>query len=341
VRGYESCDDGNTLEGDGCDATCAVEPGFTCPWEEPCRVVACGDGQADSYPNADGVWRYEMCDDGNTTSGDGCSASCEPEPGFMCFTVGTPCKDVTCGDGAVDPYYVLIEGTGGAAGSGGTTGTGGTAGTGGAGAAGAPQAGAGPVGPYIGYGYEGCDDGNTVSGDGCNATCEPESGWICDPPGQPCRQPRCGDGFTDYIPGGGGSGGSGGTTSASAGFGGSAGGSFGSYEECDDGNQTPGDGCSASCGIETGYSCPESGLPCKLALCGDGVVDYPVEDCDDGNTQSGDFCDSGCHYEFGTGGTGGSFGAGGSSTAGTGATSPVAGSGGVNVGRGGRSGDGR
>lgn len=30
-------------------------------------------------------------------------------------------------------------------------------------------------------------------------------------------------------------------------------------EECEDGNITPGDGCSASCLIETGYDCPVGG----------------------------------------------------------------------------------
>ena len=53
---------------------------------------------------------------------------------------------------------------------------------------------------------EQCDDGNTVSGDGCSATCQ--------------REPRCGDGVVD--PG----------------------------EQCDDGNTVSGDGCSASCRLE-------------------------------------------------------------------------------------------
>ena len=26
---------------------------------------------------------------------------------------------------------------------------------------------------------EGCDDGNTVNGDGCSSTCTVESGWAC------------------------------------------------------------------------------------------------------------------------------------------------------------------
>jgi cysteine-rich repeat protein len=297
--GYEQCDDGNALDGDGCDADCMVEPGFTCSYYEPCRPVACGDGLQDSYPSGDGNWEYEQCDDGNTTSGDGCSSTCDPEPGFMCFNPGEACKDVVCGDGEQDSYYVLIEGGGGTGG----TGFGG-------------MAGSGPTGPYIGWAYEGCDDGNTASGDGCNATCETESGWVCDPPGQPCRQPRCGDGYMDFIPGAGGTSGSGGMASAGAG-----GYYSGTYEQCDDRNVTSGDGCSSSCTLEPGYSCPSGGEPCKLAVCGDGIVDYPVESCDDGNTVNGDYCTSGCEYDYGGyGGYSGSGygGAGGGVTAGTG-----------------------
>ena len=309
VSGYEECDDGNATSGDGCDAGCMVEPGFTCPYGEPCRAVACGDGITDSYPVGDGIWDYEQCDDGNTTNGDGCSATCDPEPGFYCFAPGQACKAVVCGDGATDPYFVIMEGTGGSTGS-------------------AGFAGSGSTGPYYYYAYEACDDGNTTSGDGCNATCEPESGWICDQPGQPCRQPRCGDGNVDFVPGRDGSGGSGGfagTSGVQDGAAGFAGAVSGSYEQCDDANVASGDGCSDACFIESGYSCPWNGGPCKLAVCGDGIVDYPVEDCDDGAGPSTG-CTSTCHYDFGSAGSGssGTTGVAGSFTAGTG--SGVAGS---------------
>ncbi len=33
-------------------------------------------------------------------------------------------------------------------------------------------------------------------------------------------------------------------------------------ETCDDGNTIPGDGCSAICQIEPGYTCPTAGKPC-------------------------------------------------------------------------------
>jgi MYXO-CTERM domain-containing protein len=46
----------------------------------------------------------EECDDGNTTSGDGCSERCEVESGWVCFE--DPTLSVcayTCGDGVLDP----------------------------------------------------------------------------------------------------------------------------------------------------------------------------------------------------------------------------------------------
>ena len=53
----EECDDGNTVSGDGCSATCHDE--------------FCGDGE---------VTGTEWCDDGNTADGDGCAADCSLEP---------------------------------------------------------------------------------------------------------------------------------------------------------------------------------------------------------------------------------------------------------------------
>jgi large repetitive protein len=55
-------------------------------------------------------------------------------------------------------------------------------------------------------------------------------------------------------------------------------------EQCDDGNQTPGDGCSATCQNEV------------EAVCGDGLVGTG-EECDDGNTADGDGCSSTCKRE--------------------------------------------
>lgn len=52
----EECDDGNTINGDGCSAQCKLE--------------VCGNGRIDGN---------EQCDDGNTVNGDGCSAQCTIE----------------------------------------------------------------------------------------------------------------------------------------------------------------------------------------------------------------------------------------------------------------------
>jgi large repetitive protein len=66
-------------------------------------------------------------------------------------------------------------------------------------------------------------------------------------------------------------------------------------ETCDDGNTTPGDGCSAVCAIETGYTCV--GMPSVCTpVCGDNIT-TPPETCDDGNTVSGDGCSATCRLE--------------------------------------------
>ncbi|CAE7259916.1 unnamed protein product [Symbiodinium sp. CCMP2592] len=58
-------------------------------------------------------------------------------------------------------------------------------------------------------------------------------------------------------------------------------------EECDDGNTDSGDGCSASCLSEPGFLCPEPGISCSEAWCGDGVAgDLPTQ-CDVGSQSLG------------------------------------------------------
>jgi cysteine-rich repeat protein len=59
-------------------------------------------------------------------------------------------------------------------------------------------------------------------------------------------------------------------------------------EQCDDGNNVDGDGCSAECCIEP--------PPPPPPYCGDGNVDEG-EQCDDGNTYDGDGCSSTCCVE--------------------------------------------
>lgn len=120
---------------------------------------------------------------------------------------------------------------------------------------------------------ETCDDGNTVSGDGCS--------------GVSCKAEVCGDNIlnTDPAPG--------------------------PAEECDDGNTVNNDGCDATCKLECGNGvqepseeCDTSGESatcdddCTLPVCGDTVLNEAAgETCDDGNTVAGDGCDAVCVAE--------------------------------------------
>ncbi len=92
----ERCDDGNTTAGDGCDATCALEPGGRCAGS-PSVCTACGDGVAEGD---------EQCDDGNGAAGDGCDADCALEPGYSCDASGC----YRCGDGVRDPSEACDDG---------------------------------------------------------------------------------------------------------------------------------------------------------------------------------------------------------------------------------------
>lgn len=66
-------------------------------------------------------------------------------------------------------------------------------------------------------------------------------------------------------------------------------------ETCDDGGTVAGDGCSAACAIEAGYTC--AGAPSACATtCGDGVK-AGAEECDDGNAASADGCSAACVAE--------------------------------------------
>ncbi len=115
-------------------------------------------------------------------------------------------------------------------------------------------------------GREGCDDGNEVAGDGCDA-CVVEDGFQCSGSPSVCER-TCGDGEVTGA------------------------------EACDDGGLTPGDGCSATCTLEPGYVCEGAPSTCRRH-CGGGTVDAFLETCDDGNTRAGDGCDDACQVEEG------------------------------------------
>lgn len=77
----------------------------------------------------------------------------------------------------------------------------------------------------------------------------------------------------------------------------------GDGEQCDDGNISPGDGCDASCQIETDFICDNSTtlanagtLSVCVKACGDGKKynAHYSEQCDDGNIAPGDGCSATC-----------------------------------------------
>lgn len=190
VSAGEQCDDGNQNSCDGCSSACQIEPGFRC-----------GDGLLNTICG-------EQCDDGNTVSCDGCSATCQNEPGFRC---GDGIVNSTCGEQCDD---------------------------------GNPQSGDGCdanctltlCGNGIVTAGEECDDANADSTDGCTNACTICGNGIVTPPEEcddpntnnadPCTHAcsRCGNGVMDEG------------------------------EECDDGNSTGGDGCAANCTLERAFT---------------------------------------------------------------------------------------
>ena len=122
LEGNEVCDDGNTIDGDNCSSTCDAEN-------------FCGDGVLNTS---------EACDDGNTTNGDGCSSTCELES--------------VCGNGILEGNEVCDDGNT---------------------IDGDNCSSTCDAENFCGDGVlntsEACDDGNTTNGDGCSSTCELES----------------------------------------------------------------------------------------------------------------------------------------------------------------------
>jgi large repetitive protein len=163
-----------------------------------------------------------------------------------------------------------------------------------------------------------CDDGNTVSRDGCSSTCQVEYLPYCGNgalnPGEECDDAnlRAGDGCNELCRHETGGCPNGRLETARG-------------EQCDDGNNRGGDGCSAGCKLEATVECgdgviqpgteqcdtgpllgfgPSACRPnCIAPYCGDNVLDFN-EQCDDGNGFSGDGCSSLCEPERTAAGTG-------------------------------------
>jgi fibro-slime domain-containing protein len=264
--GTEACDDKNTSAGDGCSADCtSVEPGYTCPAAggtcTAVATVACGNAILEVG---------EFCDDGNTDPSDGCNSSCSVESGFVCPAAGKPCAPIArCGDGNIDyQRSETCDDTNTTAGDG-------------CGASCTVELGwtCTPVatgdhtyksvcentttcGDKKITGAETCDDGNTVDTDGCNGSCQLQTGWVCPVVGAACRAARCGDGVLVGL------------------------------EECEDGGTEPNDGCSPTCHVERGWICVP-GQACRRTVCGDHTIEGS-EQCDDGNVIPYDGCSPSC-----------------------------------------------
>ena len=211
---------GTPGQGGASGTTQAPDAGLPCGDGGPC-AARCGDGKIDPGPG-------EVCDDGNSKSGDGCSADCKtiekdygcPQPGKACVYL-IKCGDAVLGgneqcdppsvgkgcsaDCRLEPGYVCD----------------------------APPATPDPAQPAKCHktvcgdgnkeGAEACDDANAVDGDGCSAACtlEPDcTTGVC--------VSKCGDGLK--LP----------------------------PEACDDGNTKDGDGCSHDCVLESGFSCVDA-----------------------------------------------------------------------------------
>jgi len=161
---FEECDDGNTIDGDGCQGECALP--------------LCGDGILDAG---------EECDDDYLTPCDGCSPTCTVELGLVCgdgilnTTCGEECDDGNtidgdgcqgdcllpfCGDGILDADEDCDDGN--------LTSCDGCS-----------SSCEVEIGFLCGDGVqnsscgEECDDGNSDSCDGCSASCKIEPGVTC------------------------------------------------------------------------------------------------------------------------------------------------------------------
>ncbi len=143
-----------------------------------------------------------------------------------------------------------------------------------------------------------------MAGGADTATCNGTSAPI----GLQCVGASCGDGYRNQaageacdVVGGGDSSGCNGTAAGTAlqckkpsacsdGYLNTA---FKAGEQCDDKNTTSGDGCSFNtCQLETGFTCPTPGQPCR-SNCGDGQI-LGSEACDDFNVNACGTCNATC-----------------------------------------------
>jgi len=89
----ETCDDGNTVSGDGCSSLCLIEAeDFTCQMLPPNGPSICTPNCGDGHFYGIGG---EECDSGSTGVGNGCDANCKIEVGWWCIN-GSPTTPTEC-----------------------------------------------------------------------------------------------------------------------------------------------------------------------------------------------------------------------------------------------------
>ncbi len=338
-EGAEICDDGNTANGDGCETSCRLTNGQPCTLGPQCDSFVCDPVSMVCEPAnvcGNGVREgTEVCDDGNITNGDGCESSCLLTNGEEC-TVDGQCDSGNC-DNSTNPGSCepLVGCGNGIRGAGEGCDDGNTASGDGCSAAceienGFPcnQTPPGDVddascqsnvcdttggqpgvcepaqqcGNSVREGAEICDDGNLTNGDGCESTCKLSLGEMC------TMDVECQSGNCDPTSM---------TCEPAVGCGNSI---LNAGEGCDDGDNTPGDGCNATCDIENTFPCNATapgdignpscestvcdqsggnpGICERMQTCGNNKLEAG-EGCDDGGTTSGDGCTGACKIEDG------------------------------------------
>jgi cysteine-rich repeat protein len=263
----EACDDGNTINGDGCSDTCTVESGYTCPPAGACNDIdecAQGTDNCDANATCTNTPGSFTCACNFGYSGDGTTCTADDSDGdgtddvVECTTPGN-CED-TDGDGVPDYLDVCGDGI-----------------------ASVPA-------------NEACDDGNAVNGDGCSDTCMIEPGFTC-PAAGPCSDiDECAMG-TDNCDANATCTNTVGSFTCACDFGYTGDGVTCSLADTD------GDGIDDLTECTDPSNCEDTdgdGIPDYQDVCGDGRASVPPnEACDDGNTTNGDGCSDTCMVEPG------------------------------------------
>ncbi len=274
TNGLEECDDGNLDDNDSClnNCTLAVCGDAIVHF----GAEACDDGNQDNTDQCTNLCQRPMCGDGYLQADEECddaeeTANCDNDctfancgDGILNETAGEACDDQ--GDSINCDFDCTLAECGD---------------------------------EYININAgEACDDGNGVAGDGCSADCQVEEGFSCTAAPSSCNT-ECGDNITAGLE----ACDDGNTETETCAYGQASctvcnalcqeeAGSIRvcgdgvidstDGEACDDGNSIAGDGCSADCQVEEGFSCTDG--QCN-SICGDRLI-RGSETCDDGNTET-------------------------------------------------------